>query len=255
MRDFLNAAFLYALLWYNICMRHKTTPKLLAILLGLICAQSLFAQDDSDASCRLSTLPKNNSIVQISSSGESKRVSVSANNSVCVWAVMSDSAWLSADPDSGMGNGAVNVSAQPNKTSKPRKGTVTFIDSLGNTAAAIIFTQEFAYTACDITVSAERQPFLDYNGGSGAIFVRASDSSCNWNAHSNIGWISLSSGTSGRGDGTVYYTVMTNNSPNSRRGTIMVSDKSIVIIQNGRPQESSTRTIYTPPTRKIKKTR
>jgi len=247
--------FLYALLWYNICMRHKTSPKLLAILLGLICAQSLFAQDDSDASCRLSTLPRNNSIVQISSSGESKRVSVSANNSVCVWAVMSDSTWLSVDPDSGMGNGAVNVSAQPNKTSKPRKGTVAFIDSLGNTAAAIIFTQEFAYTACDITVSTERQPFLDYNGGSGAIFVRASNSNCPWSAHSNIYWISLSSGTSGKGDGTVYYTVLVNNTPNSRRGSITILDKSILINQDGRPQESPARMIYTPPTRKIKKTR
>jgi len=231
----------------------RTFTRIIAILF-FSSAYNLFAQGDDDISCRLSTLPKNNSTVQISSSGDSKRVSLSTNNSVCVWAAMDDSAWLSVEPDSGMGNGFVNVSAEPNRTSKPRKSTVTFIGSDGNVASAVTFTQDIAYTACNITVSTERQPYLDYNGSSGAIFVRASDRNCRWSAHSNIYWISLSSGTSGKGDGTVYYNVLVNNTPGSRRGSIIIADKSIVINQEGRPQESSTKT-YAPTTKKTIKSR
>lgn len=58
------------------------------------------------------------------------------------------------------------------------------------------------------------------------------DSSCVWNASTADAWISITSGTSGTGNGTVAYSFTANNGP-TRSGTINVGNTSFSVTQTG----------------------
>jgi outer membrane protein assembly factor BamB/formylglycine-generating enzyme required for sulfatase activity len=56
---------------------------------------------------------------------------------------------------------------------------------------------------------------------------------CSWAAHSNAGWITVTSGSTGSGNGTVAYSVAANGSTDSRTGTISVAGKTFTVTQAG----------------------
>ena len=56
---------------------------------------------------------------------------------------------------------------------------------------------------------------------------------CSWTASDDANWITIESGTSGSGSGTVQYSVDPNNASTSRLGTITVADKKITVTQAG----------------------
>jgi hypothetical protein len=64
----------------------------------------------------------------------------------------------------------------------------------------------------------------------------ASQSGCSWIAVSNVEWISVVSGATGTGDGTVEYLVQENNSPASRTGTLTIAGQTLEVTQKGKPQ-------------------
>ena len=172
-------------------------------------------------------------------SGDTKRVYVSVNNDLCVWAALNDAKWISVNPDSGMGSAYVSVTLEPNKGKKPRRGSVSFSGSDGQAASTITFTQNPTVTACNFIVSTERPPFFDYSGGTGSISLKSDNSSCQWTASSSIYWLSITSGTSGKGDGKIYFNVDVNNTTDSRRANINISGKIITVTQDGRPRQQN----------------
>jgi hypothetical protein len=221
-------------------MRIKNRQNILVIaFLSLVFALTACAQEEEEnLSCRITTMPNNGATVQANESGYSQRIYISTDNDLCAWAAISDSDWLEYDPDSGLGNGYVTVTIKANHAAKPRKGTITFSGTGGKAASTVTFTQEASYeTSCNFTISTDRAPFVDYSGGTGSISIKAQSSNCRWTAYSSIYWIAISSGLSGKGDGTVYYNVLVNNASDSRRGTINVAGKTITIYQQGRPQQ------------------
>jgi hypothetical protein len=56
---------------------------------------------------------------------------------------------------------------------------------------------------------------------------------CNWNATSNVSGITITSGSSGSGNGTVYYSVAANTSTSSRTGTIIIQGQTFTVNQDG----------------------
>ena len=58
-------------------------------------------------------------------------------------------------------------------------------------------------------------------------------SKCAWSASSNVPWISVVSGLSGAGNGTITYSVTANTGTTSRAGTITVGGQAHVITQQG----------------------
>ena len=48
---------------------------------------------------------------------------------------------------------------------------------------------------------------------------------CTWNATSNSSWITIVSGASGSGNGTVTYSVTANTATKARGGTIIIGNK------------------------------
>ena len=73
--------------------------------------------------------------------------------------------------------------------------------------------------ACSYTIDPEEEDF-PRAGGQGTIEVTASDPSCEWSAAENVAWIEITSGGTGRGNGTVRYTVAAN--PGASRSTNIV---------------------------------
>src|SRR5206468_1042905 len=69
--------------------------------------------------------------------------------------------------------------------------------------------------------------------GSPGIFSVTSTGNCGWTAVSNSSFITVTSGASGTGNGTVGFTVAANTGPNQRTGTLSVGDKTFTVTQDG----------------------
>jgi hypothetical protein len=55
---------------------------------------------------------------------------------------------------------------------------------------------------------------------------------CTWTATSNTGWISITSGSSGSGNGTVGYSVQANFGTGARTGTLTIAGQTFTVNQN-----------------------
>lgn len=81
---------------------------------------------------------------------------------------------------------------------------------------------------CDYTSS----KLFSSAGGAGAVAVTPADG-CAWTATSSASWITITSGASGTGSGTVQYTVAPSTATSSRAGTITVQGQTYPITQAG----------------------
>ncbi len=82
-----------------------------------------------------------------------------------------------------------------------------------------------------LTLSSTTQSFAA-NGGVGAVSV-TSLSSCTWTATSNATWLTITSGSSGAGNGAVNFSVAANTSQNARTGTLTIGAQTFTITQSG----------------------
>ncbi|HXU36937.1 MAG TPA: hypothetical protein VN937_11290 [Blastocatellia bacterium] len=83
---------------------------------------------------------------------------------------------------------------------------------------------------CLITLDRNHQSFPG-NGGSGTVNVTASDPSCMWMATTGAGYIHITSGASGMGNGMVQYTVDANPGPGIRSDTIAIGGNTYTVYQ------------------------
>ena len=89
-------------------------------------------------------------------------------------------------------------------------------------------------TACSYSVSSAGNTFGP-GGGSGVVSVTASIG-CPWTASTNDeswDWIRISSGSMGSGNGVVNYTVLANNTGNTRAGTLTIAGQAFTVTQLG----------------------
>lgn len=88
--------------------------------------------------------------------------------------------------------------------------------------------------ACAYSISSPGQSVLA-SGGTGSVAVTTTGT-CPWTASSNAAWISISSGGSGNGNGTVSFTVAANSSASGRTGTLTIGGQTFTVTQAGVPQ-------------------
>jgi len=69
-------------------------------------------------------------------------------------------------------------------------------------------------------------------GGTGSVTVTA-PAGCAWRATSNNSWITVTSGSTGSGGGTVSYSVAANNSPIALNGSVAIAGQTLTISQAG----------------------
>ncbi len=87
----------------------------------------------------------------------------------------------------------------------------------------------FVVTPCSFSLSSTSQT-MNAAGGSGSFTVSA-PGSCGWTSVSSSTWISITSGGSGSGNGTVSFSAGPNSGSSSRIGSIVVANQTVTITQ------------------------
>ncbi|HUW66626.1 MAG TPA: BACON domain-containing carbohydrate-binding protein [Candidatus Nanoarchaeia archaeon] len=183
-------------------------------------AGETFTVTQDGIACTYSISPTNQSFGNISGSGS---VSVTSLGD-CSWTATSNYDWITiTSGDSGNGSGTVGYSVAANPEASSRTGTITI--------AGETFTVTQDGIACTYSISPTSQSFGDI-GGNGSVSVTSPDN-CSWTATSNDDWITVTSGDSGNGSGTVDYSVAANPEASSRTGNITIVGEIFTVTQDG----------------------
>jgi hypothetical protein len=86
-------------------------------------------------------------------------------------------------------------------------------------------------TCCSGTLSSTSATYGP-DGATDAVDVVA-DSGCFWTAGSNVGWITITSGASGTGSGTVSYSVASNADTSTLTGAVTIANQTFTVIEAG----------------------
>ncbi len=118
-------------------------------------------------------------------------------------------------------------------------GTVTFNAGANNgnarsgnlTVAGQTFTvnQAAAPPTCSFSISPGNQS-IGANGGMGVTVAVSTSAGCAWTAKSNVAWMTLISGASGSGAGTVTFSVAANTT-SARNGTLTIAGQTFTVNQ------------------------
>jgi WD40 repeat protein len=156
------------------------------------------------------------------SGGGSFNIDIQAMNG-CAWNAASDSSWLSvgAGNNSGSGPGMITAWTSANQSTTPRIGHL-------NVAGQIITVTQDGVT-CYYSISPRNRSFTA-EGGSAFVNMAAQDV-CSWSATSNDNWITVTSGATGSGYGTIYYSVGTNTTGADRTGRLTIAGQTFTVFQ------------------------
>ncbi|MGI8784553.1 MAG: BACON domain-containing protein [Acidobacteriota bacterium] len=173
---------------------------------------------DGSVVCNYSISPTSRSH---GSGAESSTVSVTTTAG-CAWTAASNASWISiTSGSSGTGSGTVGYSVSANATGSSRSGSVT------------IAGQTFSVTQATATCTYLISPTSRSHGAgaeSSTVSVTAA-SGCNWTASSNASWITITSGSSGTGNGTVGYSVAANSTSSQRTGSATIAGQVFSVTQ------------------------
>ena len=138
----------------------------------------------------------------------------------CTWAAVTSVDWISTNSgNEGSGNGTVSIAVAANA---------------GPARTAIIYISDRAFTvsqdgssACNYGFSPAAETF-DLNGGVGSVSVSAAPG-CGWTAISSVPWITISTGASAAGGGTVFYSV--DPGQEARTGVVIIAGIPLTVSQ------------------------
>jgi hypothetical protein len=102
---------------------------------------------------------------------------------------------------------------------------VVATNSVGTTEGGDV---TFVATLCSATNMNPTSQSFSAQGGNGSVSVTAA---CNWTAVPSDGWIIITSGGTGSGNGTISYTVDSHSNPTSRSGSITIGATSLAVLQ------------------------
>ncbi|MCP4250938.1 MAG: BACON domain-containing protein, partial [bacterium] len=170
--------------------------------------------------CTYSILPSSRAHAAAATSGQT--VSVTAPFG-CAWTATSHAGWITVTGGaSGDGSGTVTYALSANPSTSQRVGTMTIA---GETFTV---TQEGIVCAYSIEPTSRMHP---PSAASGQTVSVTAPAGCPWTAASNDGWITVTGGSSGNGNGTVTYSISENASASQRVGTITIAGEIFTVIQ------------------------
>ncbi|MFN7930345.1 MAG: BACON domain-containing protein [Blastocatellia bacterium] len=159
--------------------------------------------------------------VSVGASASTGSVTVTPSNAACTWTAASNTAWLTI---TGTSNGTVNYSVAANTTTGLRTGTMTI--------AGQTYTVNQDGIACNYSLSATIAS-VTAAATTRSVTVTAT-AGCSWTAVSNAtGWITVTAGASGTGNGTVNFSIAPNTSTSERIGTLTIAGQNYTVTQAG----------------------
>lgn len=185
----------------------------------LTIAGATFTVTQASASCSYSISSTSQSFA---ASGGSGGTTVTAGAG-CTWSATSNASWITVTSGaSGTGPGSAAFSVAANSSTTGRSGTLTI--------AGATFTVTQAAAACSYSATSPALSFAS-DGGPGSSAVTAG-AGCAWTASSNVAWITILSGATGSGSGSVAFTVAANTGTTQRSGTLTIAGTPFTVTQN-----------------------
>jgi hypothetical protein len=177
-------------------------------------------EEPQSSSCTYGIAPTTQNFVV---GGGTGTVSVTTQTG-CNWTATSNAAWVSITSGaSGTGNGSVGFSVAANSGAQ-RTGTMTI-------AGQTFTVTQDATAGCSYSIN-PTSTSIAASGGTGSVGVTTT-AGCAWTAVSNAAWITVTSGSSGTGSGSVGYSVANNASTSQRTGTITIAGQTFTVTQAG----------------------
>ena len=128
---------------------------------------------------------------------------------------------------SASGNGTVHYSVAANTTTSDLTGTMMIA---GQTLTVTESGTSSSSGSCTYTLNATSAT-LAAKGGSKNVSVKVKDTDCAWTAVSNDPFITITSGSSGSGNGKVDYTVPGNTNTTALTGTMTIAGETFTVNQ------------------------
>ena len=139
------------------------------------------------------------------------------------WVVSTDVSWITLDETNGSQSGTINAQVAKNEDGVERTGTITM--SAGTLKKSLSITQKYRDTSTpELSITTVSPIKLDYEGGKNSVsFV------CNveWEASTDVDWITFSGAISGREDGTLNFVVEKHEGDVIREGKVTLTAKGI----------------------------
>jgi subtilisin family serine protease len=136
----------------------------------------------------------------------------------CAWQAASNDAWIAVQTSNGVGSGTVNFTVTAN-TSVARTGTLTV-------AGQTVTIQQASGCTYGLSPSSRNHTA---SSGSATVSVSAA-AGCPWTAASNDGWLTITAGANGTGNGVVSYAFSANTGP-ARTGTLTLAEQTFTVTQ------------------------
>ncbi|HEX9984305.1 MAG TPA: N,N-dimethylformamidase beta subunit family domain-containing protein, partial [Thermoanaerobaculia bacterium] len=156
---------------------------------------------------------------QFSASGGGGSFTVTTGGG-CPWTAVPNVPWITVtSATSGSGATAINYSIAPN-SGPLRSGRI----QVGSNYLTIDQSNGCTYTVTPTAVS------VGASGGERSATVVPSSELCFWSASTSATWVTITSGTSGRGTGTVAFTIASS-SGSARTGSVTAAGKKITVTQ------------------------
>ena len=171
--------------------------------------------------CSYSVNPTSKSFSNLAGSGT---VTVTTTTG-CSWSAASNDSFITITSGStGTGTGTVTYSVTANTALTARVGTMTI-------AGATVTIDQAAAPACTYALfpTSTNAPANSVTN----TVAMTTGTTCTWNATPNGSWITISSGSSGTGSGTITYVLAANTNSNQRVGTITAAGQTFTVTQAG----------------------
>jgi subtilisin family serine protease len=180
------------------------------------------SQDPGTNPCPFSINPTSASFAAAGGTG-SVTVTTQAG---CNWTAASNNAFITITSGaSGSGSGTVTYAVAANTSTTARSGSLT-IAGLTHSVSQFPGT-----TPCSFSINPISASFAA-EGGTGSVTV-TTQAGCNWTATSNSAFITITSGASGSGSGTVNYFVGLRIQSTPRNGSLTIAGLSHNVSQSG----------------------
>ena len=181
-----------------------------------------FTVNQTGISCSVSLSPYSATVAAAGASG-SVGITTPAG---CTYNTVLGPSWISVTSGaSGVGNGSLLYSVDPNSTTVPRTGSLT----IGGQSFQI--TQDGLPCSVTLNTSALGSPYGS-SGGAGTIGITTNGPGCSWAASSDSPWATPSS-SSGVGSGPLGITIGVNGAPTPRSAALTVGGQTINVTQSG----------------------
>ena len=168
--------------------------------------------------CTYTVSPSSRSVA---ASGGTSSFSVTAPAG-CAWTAATATTWITITSGrSGSGSGTVSFTTGTNSTTATRNGSIVIAGQ------ARTVTQ--AGAPCSYAVSPLSQSVS--RGGGQVSYTVTTASGCSWSASEQASWISVASGGTGNGSGTVIFAVQANAGTQPRTASLTIAGRAVILSQ------------------------